>query len=89
MAVDFEKAFSDFLNRREYDQAESALFSMVRTAFMAGWRAAGERPAEPRFRCSGWCTCCPADRERNPDVRMTSETIIPRPAGSAGRGICT
>ena len=27
---DFEKAFSDFLERREYDQAANALFSMVR-----------------------------------------------------------
>lgn len=25
----FEQAFSDFLDRREYDQAENALFSMV------------------------------------------------------------
>ena len=27
---DFEKAFGDFLDRREYDQAENALFAMVR-----------------------------------------------------------
>ena len=38
---DFEKAFGDFIDRREYDQAESALFTMVRTAFKAGWLAAG------------------------------------------------
>ena len=25
---DFEKAFGDFLDRREYDQAENALFAM-------------------------------------------------------------
>lgn len=41
MAVDFEKAFDDFLDRREYDEAENALFSMVRIAFLAGWKAAG------------------------------------------------
>ena len=37
----FEGAFSDFLDRHEYDEAESALFSMVRTSFLAGWLAAG------------------------------------------------
>lgn len=41
MGDDFEKAFDDFLDRREYDEAENALFSMVRIAFLAGWRAAG------------------------------------------------
>lgn len=41
----FEGAFSDFLDRHEYDEAESALFSMVRISFLAGWRAAGG--AEP------------------------------------------
>ena len=42
---EFEKAFSDFMERREYDQAENALFSMVRIAFVAGWLAAGGEPA--------------------------------------------
>lgn len=42
---EFEKAFSDFLDRHEYDEAESYLFSMVRTAFAAGWQAAGGYPA--------------------------------------------
>lgn len=41
MKVDFEKAFEGFLERREYDEAEDALFSMVRIAFRAGWLAAG------------------------------------------------
>ena len=41
----FEGAFSDFLDRHEYDEAESALFSMVRISFLAGWKAAGG--AEP------------------------------------------
>ena len=45
---DFEKAFDDFLDRREYDQAENALFSMVRIAFLAGWRAAGGNPPPPQ-----------------------------------------
>ena len=46
--TDFEKAFSDFLDRREYDQAESALFAMVRISFLAGWRAAGGDPPKPQ-----------------------------------------
>lgn len=44
---DFEKAFGDFLDRREYDQAENALFTMVRIAFAAGWSAAGGNPPQP------------------------------------------
>lgn len=36
----FEQAFSDFLDRLEYDQAESAIFLLVRAAFSAGWHAA-------------------------------------------------
>jgi len=45
---DFEKAFSDFLDRREYDSAESALFSMARIAFTAGWLAACGNPPKPQ-----------------------------------------
>ena len=45
---EFEKAFSDFMERREYDQAENALFSMVRIAFVAGWLAAGGEPTQPQ-----------------------------------------
>lgn len=48
MELDFEKAFSDFLDRREYDEAESALFTIVRIAFMAGWKAAGGDPPIPQ-----------------------------------------
>lgn len=40
----FEQTFSDFLDRLEYDQAESAIFLLVRTAFSAGWRAARGEP---------------------------------------------
>ncbi len=45
---DFEKAFGDFVERREYDQAENALFAMVRIAFRAGWLAAGGEPPRPQ-----------------------------------------
>ena len=45
---DFDKAFDDFLDRHEYDQAENALFAMVRIAFLAGWLAAGGRPPRPQ-----------------------------------------
>ena len=41
---EFEAAFSNFLERREYDEAEHYLFSMIRTAFTAGWLAAGGNP---------------------------------------------
>jgi len=42
--TDFEKAFGDFIDRREYDEAETALFSLVRFSFKAGWEAAGGDP---------------------------------------------
>ncbi len=45
---DFEQAFGDFIARREYDQAENALFAMVRIAFKAGWLAAGGEPPQPQ-----------------------------------------
>jgi len=48
MMQDFEKAFGDFIDRREYDQAENALFSMVRIAFKAGWLAAGGKAPQPQ-----------------------------------------
>ncbi len=41
---EFEYAFSQFLERHEYDEVEHYLFSMVRVAFAAGWRAAGGAP---------------------------------------------
>lgn len=44
----FEEAFSDFLDRREYDQAENALFSIIRIAFLAGWNAAGGETPPPQ-----------------------------------------
>lgn len=48
MNNDFEEAFFKFLERREYDDAEAALFSMVRTAFLAGWKAVGGEPPVPQ-----------------------------------------
>lgn len=48
MSNDFEEAFSNFMERREYDEVESALFSMVRIAFLAGWKAAGGEPPTPQ-----------------------------------------
>lgn len=47
---EFEEAFGDFLDRWEYDLAESALFGIIRIAFIAGWRAAkGDMPlAQPQ-----------------------------------------
>lgn len=44
----FEKAFNDFLERKEYDEAENALFTIVRAAFTAGWLAAGGEPLKPQ-----------------------------------------
>ena len=41
---EFERCFADFLDRHEYDEAENALFAMVRIAFSAGWQAAGGAP---------------------------------------------
>lgn len=38
--MDFEQAFSDFLETKEYDEAERALFEITRQAFRAGWIAA-------------------------------------------------
>lgn len=44
---DFESAFSQFLETREYDEAENILFSAMRQAFIAGWLAAGGEPPVP------------------------------------------
>ena len=44
----FEQVFADFIDRREYDEAQSALFDMVRLSFKAGWKAAGGDPPLPQ-----------------------------------------
>jgi deoxyribodipyrimidine photolyase len=38
---EFERYFSDFIDKREYDEAENMLFLIVRAAFLSGWLAAG------------------------------------------------
>jgi hypothetical protein len=45
---DFEAVFGDFLDCRDYDRAENALFSIVRASFKAGWIAAGGDPPLPQ-----------------------------------------
>lgn len=45
---DFEQSFGSFIDRPEYDKAESALFSIVRLSFLAGWVSAGGHPPPPR-----------------------------------------
>ncbi|MBR5110469.1 MAG: hypothetical protein IK099_09755 [Clostridia bacterium] len=42
----FEKTFEAFLDRDTYDQAEEALFSLLRAAFIAGWKAAGGKETD-------------------------------------------
>lgn len=54
---DFEAAFSAFLDRREYDELVQCLFTFVRAAFLAGWKAAAAK-APNRSR-----PCCCAKRE--------------------------
>ena len=49
MSNEFEEAFSEFLDRQAYDEAESALFDVVRAAFLAGWKAAGPTPIPRRI----------------------------------------
>lgn len=44
----FEQAFSDFLDRHEYDQAENALFSMVRIAFRPDGRRRVAKHRHPK-----------------------------------------
>jgi len=41
MSDAFEKEFSDYLDSDAYDKAEDMLFSAVRAAYIAGWKAAG------------------------------------------------
>ena len=43
----FELAFSEFLEQEAYDQAQAAVFALVRAAFLAGWNARERQsPAE-------------------------------------------
>ena len=48
---DFELSFSNFIDCKEYDQADAALFSLVRLAFKEGWLAAGGKlPKDPKVK---------------------------------------
>ena len=40
----FEEAFGNFIDRKEYDRAEAALFDIVRAAFTAGYLARAGKP---------------------------------------------
>jgi len=44
----FEKAFSDFIERHEYDEVQSVLFDKLHISFKAGWESAGGNPPEPQ-----------------------------------------
>ena len=44
----YELEFERFLESADLDAAEDALFSALRAAFAAGWRAAGGPAAEAR-----------------------------------------
>ncbi len=41
---EFEEAFSSFLEGRDYDELTDHLYSLIRLAFVAGWKAAGGAP---------------------------------------------
>ncbi len=56
MTNDFEQAFSDFLEGKEYDEAENTLFHMARTAVLAGWNAAGGDPPQPHKILQVFCS---------------------------------
>ena len=64
---EFEKAFSEFIDRREYDEAENSLFSIVRIAFLAGWKAAGGETPPPQK---------VFELYHNDDVKYLSDTDI-------------
>ena len=38
--VEFDKAFSDFLDDEQYERVNDALFELIQAAFTAGWKAA-------------------------------------------------
>ena len=41
MEKDLELCFEDFIESKDVDVAEDALFAALRQAFIAGWKAAG------------------------------------------------
>ena len=38
--IEFDKAFSEFLDSPAYDKANDYLFELAKAAFIAGWKAA-------------------------------------------------
>ena len=38
--IEFDKAFSEFLDDSAYDKASEYLFELAKAAFVAGWKAA-------------------------------------------------
>ena len=38
--MEFDKAFSEFLDDEQYEKTSDALFKLIRSAFTAGWKAA-------------------------------------------------
>ena len=38
--IEFDKAFSEFLDDEQYEKTSEAMYSLIRTAFIAGWKAA-------------------------------------------------
>ena len=56
---DFDKAFDDFLEHRECDEAQDALYTIMRVAFTAGWVAGGGKAPPSRQQLTtpgGQCT---------------------------------
>jgi hypothetical protein len=47
MEKDFDKAFDEFLECDEYDNAQKTMFDLVRLAFKTGWETSGGSPANP------------------------------------------
>ena len=48
----FEEKFDEFLEGKKYDAAQAALFAVVREAFEAGWKAAGQTSSAIAFPAS-------------------------------------
>ena len=38
--IEFDKAFSEFMDDEQYERASDALFELIQAAFTAGWKAA-------------------------------------------------
>ena len=73
----FENAFSDFLDMREYDQAENALFSIIRISFLAGWKVAdGEAPLPQKIISLVHKTCVAALDEIETDIALLDKPKI-------------